>query len=675
MKILSNTKGFTLFETMIVLLVMSFAIGAVMTSLQVYQAEQKEAQIDKTYDSVRSAMNGFISERIGTDLQARYPCPAPLNKGPKNTKFGLEQRNVDGSCDASADGSNGIYEIKDGAGAVIAYIGAVPTNTLKITSEMGLDQYGHKLTYAVSANHVTDFALELAPDAQIEIENEAGIITMAPFALISHGRDAAGAYSIEGGITLACNALTTKDGENCDFSDARFKESRRKLASSSEFYDDHLAFSLVDEDDDEWWAAFHDSPDDIHNKNPGIVCIGADCDHNDALPSDRMVVDGGTSILGSMNVVDFVSAGSDIISGRDLAAKRDVLAQQDISALNNVIAENDILVGNDIIGENALRIGKAAPTGGKVGIDGEVKVKNGAIEVDSDGDGSWGSLYNHDDVEGIVLSAKSHDHKRGDIVIRENGKVGIGTSTPKAQLSVNGEIQIATENTPCTEERAGAIRYISSSKTFEGCDGISYHPLTGQSCAAGTTMAMPGAPLLECLATSETEHAIISSGSCQKSSAASKFSSATGSCVMQCNNGEWKMAFNNCEFKAGFVWVNSQDFYESHEDACARKGYTPAEDQGYGICASGELHPHLGEDMGANADKIEHKYGAWGGMPYGGNVLSWSETAPDPSCISSFSESCPPLPTGKTIHQCFAAGQKRDGDATDYVVAYLCNAD
>jgi outer membrane protein len=53
-------------------------------------------------------------------------------------------------------------------------------------------------------------------------------------------------------------------------------------------------------------------------------------------------------------------------------------------------------------------------------------------------------------------------------------KVGVGTYTPQAKLDVNGDIRVGGTTTPCSVANEGAIRYESSLKKFQGCDGSSW---------------------------------------------------------------------------------------------------------------------------------------------------------------------------------------------------------
>lgn len=51
-----------------------------------------------------------------------------------------------------------------------------------------------------------------------------------------------------------------------------------------------------------------------------------------------------------------------------------------------------------------------------------------------------------------------------------DGNVGVGTDSPKTKLDVAGGIKIGSEDT-CNVNTTGVIRYNSSGKKFEGCDG------------------------------------------------------------------------------------------------------------------------------------------------------------------------------------------------------------
>ena len=92
-----------------------------------------------------------------------------------------------------------------------------------------------------------------------------------------------------------------------------------------------------------------------------------------------------------------------------------------------------------------------------------------------------------------------------------------------------------------------------------------------------------------------------------------------------------------------YHWVNiARDATPSHSVACGGDTLV-AEDQGYGICASGERRPTQGEGHG---DIIYHWLNRRHGGPQGGTIIRNG--------------------------YCYNEGQKPDDDSTDKIVAFLC---
>ena len=58
------------------------------------------------------------------------------------------------------------------------------------------------------------------------------------------------------------------------------------------------------------------------------------------------------------------------------------------------------------------------------------------------------------------------------VTIDKSGNVGIGTTAPKAKLSVNGGVQANNDSDTCVAAKAGTIRWNGSA--FEGCNGSAW---------------------------------------------------------------------------------------------------------------------------------------------------------------------------------------------------------
>ncbi len=125
-----------------------------------------------------------------------------------------------------------------------------------------------------------------------------------------------------------------------------------------------------------------------------------------------------------------------------------------------------------------------------------------------------------------------------------------------------------------------------------------------------------------------------------------------------------------------YRWVNTTDskttkyshINKNHRQVCeADNSSIATEDQGYGICASGENRPR----QGTNYLRISYKFGTSGANQRGGNTIA----------TYSYDVSC--NKAGCTTGQGYACwynqvingrqhNQRRDNDKTDRVVAYLC---
>ena len=66
------------------------------------------------------------------------------------------------------------------------------------------------------------------------------------------------------------------------------------------------------------------------------------------------------------------------------------------------------------------------------------------------------------------------------------GNVGIGIADPKAKLDVSGEVKVASSGIACSTTNEGSIRYNSTDKKMEFCNGTAWTDMGG---AASGTLA------------------------------------------------------------------------------------------------------------------------------------------------------------------------------------------
>lgn len=103
----------------------------------------------------------------------------------------------------------------------------------------------------------------------------------------------------------------------------------------------------------------------------------------------------------------------------------------------------------------------------------------------------------------------------------------------------------------------------------------------------------------------------------------------------------------------------------SHAGSCVQAGMKPSNINGQ-VCASGERRPAEGNGHAA----IGYRYGTWSDTRIGGSAMS--SLYVEGRCIPfGMDGACHPEPASHA-HYCWGAGQKRDHDRTDIVVAYFC---
>ncbi len=190
-----SKKAYSLIELSIVILIISILITG---ALSVSVSSINNAKIKVTRDRMAE-----IYKAMGTYLitNNRLPCPARLNVAKSQANYG------------SSAGSLGMCLVANSVigpsnTAILLAYGAVPTQTLGLSSEMAEDGFGSKISYVIHRNftstitataggHVTTAPYApTAPIIQIK-ENPAATpsVQHAIFVLISHGANKAGAYN------------------------------------------------------------------------------------------------------------------------------------------------------------------------------------------------------------------------------------------------------------------------------------------------------------------------------------------------------------------------------------------------------------------------------------------------------------------------------------------------
>jgi prepilin-type N-terminal cleavage/methylation domain-containing protein len=154
---LKAKKAYSLVELSVVITIMSILMMGVAS---IVTNSMKKAQKNETQEKIQiiyNAMGKFLLR------EKRLPCPARLNLAESSASYGDETTKTGYNCNTVAGGifTNGNN----------FFIGAVPTTTLGLSSDMAKDEFGNKITYIVSKNATIATTLEAVSPAIFPLSN------------------------------------------------------------------------------------------------------------------------------------------------------------------------------------------------------------------------------------------------------------------------------------------------------------------------------------------------------------------------------------------------------------------------------------------------------------------------------------------------------------------------
>lgn len=182
-------KGFNLIELSVV-----FAVAGVMTAAVVssnFGMEEKKRQVTiRKITMIEEALKSFAIQNN------RLPCPAnsavSYNASTAGDEYCTGNKTVTPAAPSNYTNA--------GAAANTVILGSVPTKALGLPKDFMLDEWGKKISYAVS-NPITTGNIKDANMGLIRISNDTAgnvITSNAAYILISHGKDGHGAYKKDG---------------------------------------------------------------------------------------------------------------------------------------------------------------------------------------------------------------------------------------------------------------------------------------------------------------------------------------------------------------------------------------------------------------------------------------------------------------------------------------------
>lgn len=306
--------GFTLIEMAICIIIIGIMVTPMIGMYQAYQMQKKVTQTRDNIDFISMQISNFVGP------QGRYPCPADRALPVTDANYGRE---FDANCDPAAIGltvgsctpNGGICMVEAGAAGLSTdhdgdgakdpvLIGAVPIRSIRdvnvpdgfanlVPDESAIDGWKNKLTYAVSAT-MTNSATYNPKWGVIDAVNErytptANINGDGHYAIISHGPDGKGAFTMAGSKHRNCGSIVkdfsltpigitsdARDNENCNDQDTTFMQSISMYKGNSANYFDDIVYFVKSRNSNPWQyistsSGITENIRNTNNNNVGIL--------------------------------------------------------------------------------------------------------------------------------------------------------------------------------------------------------------------------------------------------------------------------------------------------------------------------------------------------------------------------------------------------------------------
>ena len=245
------SKGFSLIETAIGMVVAGLIIAGILAMAQAENADRRQRYTSGNLAKIETAINQYYR------LTGAYPRPANLSFNEINPNYGKEESWVNAAAipqcsSATWFSTNGICRTTADPN-IAAVVGAVPFAALQLNIEDSLDGWDNKIIYVVT---------EVKTDPSRFSDNN-GVITsqaldinrvptvvdnLTDFVLFSTGETGRGGYGKDGIPIAPCGTMAQGfDNENCDFDSVFILEvnpnnlsipNARSEVAGAGFYDD-----------------------------------------------------------------------------------------------------------------------------------------------------------------------------------------------------------------------------------------------------------------------------------------------------------------------------------------------------------------------------------------------------------------------------------------------------
>ncbi len=201
------TRGFTLIEMAIVLVVIGLVLSGGLMAVSPILASTKVTQTNAKLDTIEKALTLYVIQN------GCLPCPTD----------GSDTTNTEGLAegDTPATYANGCADTRGGDCEVTDGTAVVPWGALGLTRDDVTDAWGGYITYVVDDELVENSTSMVRtppsdyPDGDLVVQTAASgaITSAAAYVLISHGNDRRGAW-VQAGTQMATTAGNTSQNNN-----------------------------------------------------------------------------------------------------------------------------------------------------------------------------------------------------------------------------------------------------------------------------------------------------------------------------------------------------------------------------------------------------------------------------------------------------------------------------
>ena len=212
----------------------------------IVSTSMKKAKKNETQEKMQIIYNSMGKFLLRNQ---RLPCPARLNLAESSAGYGSDESITNGDC----NNSSRIFSSNFGGNI---FVGAVPTTTLGLSSDMAKDEFGNKITYIISKNATIATTATIFPTnnsgfgakfynnqtlSVFEYSNRT-ITGQAIFALISHGNNQNCAYPANG-VSPNSSCLINNEAINSSNKyNANFTDKNIIYSSTNPNFDDIVLF-------------------------------------------------------------------------------------------------------------------------------------------------------------------------------------------------------------------------------------------------------------------------------------------------------------------------------------------------------------------------------------------------------------------------------------------------